>query len=171
MNHFIALPFRLYTKFCTVSYILNRQLHRSDICTELTMNRQLYWTGSQPDRQTKNSPPITVWGFSFRFDFRLSSVIDLSQKMPPHGGILKSDYFFLFSHFWFAIPQLVLQADWQEVWHSPQPPFFALSQRFLVFKVLIAFIWFSSEFYLHIISDSFKNNRNHLYWFIITRAL
>ena len=33
------------------------------------------------------------------------------------------------------IPQLVLQADWQEVWHSPQPPFFALSQRLRVSMV------------------------------------
>jgi hypothetical protein len=42
---------------------------------------------------------------------------------------------FLFSHFWFAIPQLVLQADWQEVWHSPQPPFFALWHRLRVSMV------------------------------------
>ena len=46
----------------------------------------------------------------------------------------------LFSHFWFAIPQLVLQADWQEVWHSPQPPFFALLQRFFVLIVVILFM-------------------------------
>jgi hypothetical protein len=25
------------------------------------------------------------------------------------------------SHCWFATVQDVLQADWQEVWHSPQP--------------------------------------------------
>ena len=31
------------------------------------------------------------------------------------------------------MPQLVLQADWQEVWHSPQPPFLALSQRFRLY--------------------------------------
>jgi len=42
-----------------------------------------------------------------------------------------------FSHFWLATPQLVLQADWQEVWHSPQPPFLALSQRLRVSRVLI----------------------------------
>jgi hypothetical protein len=28
----------------------------------------------------------------------------------------------LFSQGWFATPQDVLHADWQEVWHSPQPP-------------------------------------------------
>ena len=44
------------------------------------------------------------------------------------------------SHCWFAIPQLVLQADWQEVWHSPQPPFFALSQRLRVSIVLMCFM-------------------------------
>jgi len=43
----------------------------------------------------------------------------------------------LFSQAWLAMPQLVLQADWQEVWHSPQPPFFALSQRLRVLIVLI----------------------------------
>jgi hypothetical protein len=26
-----------------------------------------------------------------------------------------------FSHRWFATVQDVLQADWQDVWHSPQP--------------------------------------------------
>ena len=45
--------------------------------------------------------------------------------------------YLLFSHFWFATPQLVLQADWQEVWHSPQPPFLALSHRLRVSRVLI----------------------------------
>ncbi len=44
------------------------------------------------------------------------------------------------SHFWLATPQEVLQADWQEVWHSPQPPFLALSQRLRVSKVLILFM-------------------------------
>ena len=44
--------------------------------------------------------------------------------MPPGTGGIKWDvsYLLLFSHFWFATPQEVLQADWQEVWHSPQPP-------------------------------------------------
>ena len=41
--------------------------------------------------------------------------------MPPGTGGIKWDisYLLLFSHFWFATPQEVLQADWQEVWHSP----------------------------------------------------
>ena len=46
----------------------------------------------------------------------------------------------LFSHCWLAMPQLVLQADWQEVWHSPQPPFLALSHRLRVLSVLICSI-------------------------------
>jgi hypothetical protein len=28
---------------------------------------------------------------------------------------------FVFSHSWFATVQDVLHADWQDVWHSPQP--------------------------------------------------
>jgi hypothetical protein len=46
----------------------------------------------------------------------------------------------LFSHFWLATPQLVLQADWQEVWHSPQPPLAAVAHRERVSRVLILFI-------------------------------
>jgi len=30
-------------------------------------------------------------------------------------------FFFGFSHFWLATVQEVLQADWQDAWHSPQP--------------------------------------------------
>jgi len=52
----------------------------------------------------------------------------------------KTNYFFNCSHFWFATEQEVLDADWQDVWHSPQPPFFADSQRFLELNVLILFI-------------------------------
>jgi hypothetical protein len=58
----------------------------------------------------------------------------------PFVEQLESAYLFWFSHFWLATPQLVLQADWQEVWHSPQPPFFALSHRLRVSRVLIRFI-------------------------------
>jgi hypothetical protein len=45
-----------------------------------------------------------------------------------------------FSQGWLATPQDVLQADWQDVWHSPQPPFFTLFARSLVFRVLILFM-------------------------------
>jgi len=44
---------------------------------------------------------------------------------------------FWFSQGWLATPEDVLQADWQEVWHSPQPPFTALTHKSRVFKVLI----------------------------------
>ena len=53
----------------------------------------------------------------------------------------RRDYFSSFSQVWFATPQLVLQADWQEVWHSPQPPFLALSHRFRVSSVVILFMF------------------------------
>ena len=69
-----------------------------------------------------------------------------------HGGIQAfPDQSSVFSHFWLAIPQLVLQADWQEVWHSPQPPLAALSQRLRVFRVTICSILLSSKRYF---SDS-----------------
>ena len=43
-------------------------------------------------------------------------------------------------------------ADWQEVWHSPHPPFLAESARFLEFRVLILFM----------VKPSFSENRNYL---------
>ena len=46
------------------------------------------------------------------------------------------------SHFWLATVQEVLQADWQEAWHSPQPPFAADSFRFALFSVLMCFVAF-----------------------------
>lgn len=55
-----------------------------------------------------------------------------------------------------ATPQEVLQADWQEVWHSPQPPFFLLSSRSRVFKVTILFIvlLLKIRFYVFIIETN-----------------
>ena len=67
--------------------------------------------------------------------------------MPPGQAAFHTCNYLLsllLSHFWFAIPQLVLQADWQEVWHSPQPPFFALSHRLRVSMVLICSIFAAS---------------------------
>lgn len=49
-----------------------------------------------------------------------------------------------FSHFWLAIPQLVLHALWQDVWHSPQPPVTALFAISRVFRVMMCFIDVSS---------------------------
>ena len=67
----------------------------------------------------------------------------LSSAVPK---LAINNYFLsLFSHAWLAIPQLVLQADWQDVWHSPQPPFFALSQRLPVLRVLMCSIILTSE--------------------------
>lgn len=54
----------------------------------------------------------------------------------------RTRYYLLVSHFWFATVQLVLQADWQDVWHSPQPPFLTLFDSAAPAKVLICFILF-----------------------------
>ena len=40
--------------------------------------------------------------------------------------------------------QDVLQADWQDVWHSPQPPFSAVFLRFTFVIVLMFFIFATS---------------------------
>ena len=68
-----------------------------------------------------------------------------------HPLLSKQNYLLsLFSHCGLAIPQLVLQADWQEVWHSPHPPFFALSQRLRVWIVSICFIIEPSVFSVYL---------------------
>ena len=54
---------------------------------------------------------------------------------PTLSGAFCDLNYFLFSHFWFATVQDVLQADWQEVWHSPQPPWAALCFSVAPFKV------------------------------------
>lgn len=53
-------------------------------------------------------------------------------------------YLTLRSHLWLATVQEVLQADWQEAWHSPQPPLTALSLRLGVLMVLMYFTIFTS---------------------------
>jgi hypothetical protein len=52
---------------------------------------------------------------------------------------------FVFSHSWFATVQDVLQADWQEAWHSPQPlP--AVALRLGLAIVFICFMTIVSPF-------------------------
>lgn len=50
---------------------------------------------------------------------------------------LSDHYLFGFSQLWLPTVQEVLHADWQEVWHSPQPPFAAVSLNVQVFRVLM----------------------------------
>ena len=45
-----------------------------------------------------------------------------------------------FSQVWFPTVQDVLHADWQDVWHSPQPPFFMLFFKVLELKVFTCFM-------------------------------
>ena len=51
---------------------------------------------------------------------------------------------YLCSQLWFPTVQDVLHADWQDVWHSPQPPFFTVFCKLFVFKVLMCFMAHSS---------------------------
>ncbi len=61
----------------------------------------------------------------------------IRPNTKPH--YVAKDYFFC-SQLWFPTVQEVLHADWQEVWHSPHPPFFTDCCRFLVLNVLMCFI-------------------------------
>ena len=62
----------------------------------------------------------------------------LSEK--ANGLFRQAVYLPVFSQSWLATPQEVLQADWQEVWHSPQPPVLTLAFRSRVSTVLILFM-------------------------------
>ena len=55
---------------------------------------------------------------------------------------------YLCSQLWFPTVQEVLHADWQEVWHSPHPPFFTVFCRFFVFNVLICSIVYPPYVYI-----------------------
>lgn len=52
-----------------------------------------------------------------------------------------SEMTYLFcSHVWLPTVQDVLHADWQDVWHSPHPPFFKLLFMVCVFNVFTCFM-------------------------------
>ncbi len=88
------------------------------------------------ERSVKNPPVRKLVDFFARSE--------APHVTPPPAarsyGFAISAQAFLFSQGWLATPQLVLQALWQEVWHSPQPPLTALSQRLRVSRVFILFI-------------------------------
>ena len=71
----------------------------------------------QKSKQRKN--PLLIW-------------IYLHTATNPAS---QCSYFF--SQLWLPTVQEVLHADWQEVWHSPQPPFFTVVCKFFVFNVRI----------------------------------
>ena len=98
----------------------------------------------------------TIPNSAFRIPHLMRCATALKNCLPTDKQffVYVRYYLSLFSHCWLAIPQLVLQADWQEVWHSPQPPFFALSQRFAVSRVLICSIFYSSVMFIYIKSIS-----------------
>lgn len=61
-----------------------------------------------------------------------------------HLLLVLMDYFYLCSQLWLPTVQEVLHADWQDVWHSPHPPFFTVFCKLFVFKVLMCFMAHSS---------------------------
>ena len=66
------------------------------------------------------------------------------------------------SQVWFPTVQDVLQADWQDVWHSPHPPFLIVFCNFLVFNVFTCFI-----LYLLFISMYLVSIRHNIFTFHI----
>ena len=98
---------------------------------------------------------------------------DVPKQFPPSITKIKSRasdslfltlfaHYLLFSQDWFATPQLVLQADWQDVWHSPHPPFLALSHKLRVSNVLIlSMIYLHSMIYFFRFRSFAKPNFSH----------
>ena len=69
----------------------------------------------------------------------------IRQALCHFSYFLDTIWSYLFSQLWFPTVQDVLQADWQDVWHSPHPPFFNVSFKFFVVKVLILFMIINSS--------------------------
>lgn len=70
--------------------------------------------------------------------------------------ILNQSYLPSLLHLWFATVQEVLQADWQDAWHSPQPELlFVFMQGFWI--VLMCFIFIILHFELTIANIIHQN--------------
>ena len=65
--------------------------------------------------------------------------------------------YFTLSHFWFATVQEVLQADWQELVHLPQPPFSAEDFRLALLIVTTCFNGNTSFKYIAITAVIYYN--------------
>ena len=65
------------------------------------------------------------------------------KERLKHKVFVRFDYL-LCSQVWLPTVQDVLHADWQDVWHSPHPPFFTVFCNVLFVRVLICFILSSS---------------------------
>ena len=63
----------------------------------------------------------------------------LRLRIPRSSAIIQMTYLFC-SHVWLPTVQDVLHADWQDVWHSPHPPFFKLLFMVCVFNVFTCFM-------------------------------
>ena len=67
------------------------------------------------------------------------AAVTKTAAFPP-CSLVAGTLYFLFSQVWFPTVQDVLHADWQDVWHSPHPPFFTVLFNVCVFNVLMCFM-------------------------------
>ena len=119
-----------------MTLIFKKYLCRSEIKNRSEIKKLIE---SEPFQRLRETSRPTCAGVNFQ---NLPLQVGDKNNAVQSGSVQRTvrqikNYLLAFfcSHCWLAIPQDVLQADWQEVWHSPQPPFFADSARFLVFKV------------------------------------
>jgi succinate-acetate transporter protein len=68
----------------------------------------------------------------------------IKGQSPVPERLPRSAVVYFLSHFWLATVQEVLQADWQDAWHSPQPPLTADSLRLALFIVFTCFMTVST---------------------------
>ena len=107
----------------------------------------------------------------------------MTEKEQAYAVLSRKAFFVrcchYFSHFWLATVQEVLQADWQDAWHSPQPPFKADSLRLALLRVLICFfvicITLSGNLIINYILaqtyNNFKPHRLNNYFLLFLRLL
>ncbi len=87
---------------------------------------------SKSPRRIFNTPLVAGSGCAWSRSFLgLLTIFSTASKAGTLDAclLLHEIIYLLFLHFWLAMVQDVLQADWQDVWHSPQPPWLAVSFR------------------------------------------
>ena len=94
--------------------------------------------------------------FNMIYAVGLSFILYTLNRQRPTP--LPNAYNYWFSQLWLPTVQDVLQADWQDVWHSPQPPFFIVSFKLRVLNDLICFNTSSSFYWILCKWNVFWNN-------------
>ena len=92
----------------------------------------------------------------------LSSYTQTTARIGERSSSFLITY--LCSQLWFPTVQEVLQADWQDVWHSPHPPFLTVFCNLFVLSVFTCFILFTLLlFIIFFCANNFKYYSIHFF--------